>query len=316
MTDTTDTPAARCPDCGAPVTRSRFCGACGALLDDVFRSRDQPPADGTGVAAGPASAGPVFAGPVSAGPASAGPASAGPAAQRPGPDSNIALARAARAAASRPTIVGGKPAPHGGDGTSVERRTLLVGLAALVVGALAGVVGSRRYWLRQALDDDGLPTAPAELGAADELAAQIDADGPVVIPDEGGGGRIAVVRWDPSYVSELGSARERYGPDGEDHPVLDLEIGLMVLSLVSTHLGCRVQHCATSRWFEDPCHGSTWNAWGEWTGGPAPRGLDRYAAHVRDDGILVAELTQTRFGPDRESGVLDQEPEGPSCVEE
>ena len=46
------------------------------------------------------------------------------------------------------------------------------------------------------------------------------------------------------------------------------------------HLGCRVPSCVTSQWFECPCHGSQYNQVGEKKGGPAPRGMDRFATEV------------------------------------
>ena len=39
--------------------------------------------------------------------------------------------------------------------------------------------------------------------------------------------------------------------------------------------------CATSQWFECPCHGSQYNRVGEKKGGPAPRGIDRFAVDGR-----------------------------------
>ena len=48
----------------------------------------------------------------------------------------------------------------------------------------------------------------------------------------------------------------------------------------ASHLGCRVPECVTSQWFECPCHGSQYNRVGEKKGGPAPRGLDRFAMSV------------------------------------
>ena len=48
----------------------------------------------------------------------------------------------------------------------------------------------------------------------------------------------------------------------------------------ASHLGCRVPWCQTSQWFECPCHGSKYNRVGEKRGGPAPRGLDRFALTV------------------------------------
>ena len=42
-----------------------------------------------------------------------------------------------------------------------------------------------------------------------------------------------------------------------------------------------------SQWFECPCHGSKYNRVGEKQGGPAPRGLDRFALEVSGGNIIV-----------------------------
>lgn len=162
------------------------------------------------------------------------------------------------------------------------------------------------------VDEDGLPLSLVEVGDAREIAERLEDGGVVRVPEDGN--RIAVVRWDPTYASDLGSSIERYGPDGEGHPILDDETGLMALSPFSTHMGCAAPFCESSAWFEDPCHGSRWNTWGEWTFGPAPRGLDRYRSQVRDDGVLVVDLARHVAGPTRDAGVLEQNPQGPHCV--
>ena len=54
-------------------------------------------------------------------------------------------------------------------------------------------------------------------------------------------------------------------------------------SACTSAAGCRA--CNTSQWFECPCHGSQYNRVGEKKGGPAPRGLDRFAVSV-DGGRL------------------------------
>jgi cytochrome b6-f complex iron-sulfur subunit len=186
---------------------------------------------------------------------------------------------------------------------------LLSGGAGLGVGfLLAGWWQDRRS---EKVDEHGLPVAELDLGDAEGLAAQA-ADGPVFHP--AGRGRIAVLRWEPDHASPRGDVLERYGPDGEDHPILTDGVGLMVVALASPHCGCLVAWCDTSRWFEGPCHGSRFNRWGEWTGGPAPRGLDRYRSRVDPDGRLVASLTRQIVGMHRESGLLEQSPEGPACV--
>lgn len=193
---------------------------------------------------------------------------------------------------------------------TTPRRTVL----AAIGGALAGgLLASLLQRPQRPVDDDGLPTADLHIGPIDDVVARIQRDGPLLVPDASA--RLAVVAWDPSYESASGSALERYGPEGQDHPILDETTGVMVLSLRSTHHGCRVPFCESSQWFEDPCHGSRWNRWGEWTGGPAPRGLDRRRARVTEDGSLVASLTDHIVGPFRENGVLEQSQQGPACVD-
>ncbi|MDP8977867.1 MAG: Rieske 2Fe-2S domain-containing protein, partial [Actinomycetota bacterium] len=88
---------------------------------------------------------------------------------------------------------------------------------------------------------------------------------------------------------------------------------LMALYWKCVHLGCRVPWCETSQWFECPCHGSRYNRWGEWQGGPAPRGLDRFGLEVRN-GVVVVDTSTVVTGPPRTAAVLQQPPEGPSCL--
>jgi len=79
------------------------------------------------------------------------------------------------------------------------------------------------------------------------------------------------------------------------------------------HLGCRVPWCKTSQWFECPCHGSQYNRVGEKKGGPAPRGLDRFALSV-DGGIVNVDTKQVISGPPIGTNTTGQETEGPHCV--
>lgn len=81
------------------------------------------------------------------------------------------------------------------------------------------------------------------------------------------------------------------------------------------HLGCSVPHCDKSMLFECPCHGSKYRLTGEFYGGPAPRGLDRFPIEVVD-GQVVVDTGSVQTGPPRGTNTWEQfsEPVGPFCV--
>jgi cytochrome b6-f complex iron-sulfur subunit len=114
-----------------------------------------------------------------------------------------------------------------------------------------------------------------------------------------------------SYLVEYDPALD---PDGVYADITDDgNARVMALYQVCVHLGCKVPWCQTSQWFECPCHGSRYNRWAEYRGGPAPRGLDRFAVTI-EDGRVVVDTSQVIEGPSRQAAVLDQPPEGPSCL--
>ena len=92
-----------------------------------------------------------------------------------------------------------------------------------------------------------------------------------------------------------------------------MEAGIVALYQKCPHLGCRVPSCATSQWFECPCHGSQYNLAGEKKGGPAPRGMDRFATSVTG-GVLTVDTGQIFQGPAIGTNTTGQEAEGPHCV--
>ena len=97
-------------------------------------------------------------------------------------------------------------------------------------------------------------------------------------------------------------------------PVLaGMEAGVVALYQKCPHLGCRVPSCATSQWFECPCHGSQYNQVGEKKGGPAPRGMDHFAMEVAG-GVLTVNTGQIIQGPPIGTNTTGQEAEGPHCV--
>lgn len=93
-----------------------------------------------------------------------------------------------------------------------------------------------------------------------------------------------------------------------------MEAGILALYQKCVHLGCRVPSCDTSKWFECACHGSQYNMVGERKGGPAPRGLDRFAMEVSSDGVLTVNTGMVIQGPPLGTNTTGQEAQGPHCI--
>jgi len=91
------------------------------------------------------------------------------------------------------------------------------------------------------------------------------------------------------------------------------EAGVVALYQKCPHLGCRVPWCASSQWFECPCHGSQYNRVGEKRAGPAPRGMDRFVVEVKGDTVTVDTKTVLQ-GPPLGTDSTGQQIEGPHCA--
>jgi cytochrome b6-f complex iron-sulfur subunit len=116
--------------------------------------------------------------------------------------------------------------------------------------------------------------------------------------------------WITEYPADaLGKAEGIYSPA----ELAGMEAGVITLFQTCPHLGCRVPSCESSQWFECPCHGSRYNRVGEKRGGPAPRGMDRFAMTV-SGGVLTADTGTRIQGPPIGTNTTGQEPEGPSCL--
>lgn len=116
--------------------------------------------------------------------------------------------------------------------------------------------------------------------------------------------------WVTAYpAGALEKARAVYS----DAELAGMENGVIALYQKCVHLGCRVPSCATSKWFECGCHGSQYNQAGEKKGGPAPRGLDRFAMAV-SGGSLTVDTGTIIQGPPIGTNTTGQEAEGPHCV--
>jgi cytochrome b6-f complex iron-sulfur subunit len=90
---------------------------------------------------------------------------------------------------------------------------------------------------------------------------------------------------------------------------------LQALYRKCVHLGCSVPHCSTSMLFECPCHGSKYKLTGEYFGGPAPRGLDRFPISV-EGGKVIVDTGNLQIGPPRgtDTWAKFSQPVGPLCV--
>jgi len=117
--------------------------------------------------------------------------------------------------------------------------------------------------------------------------------------------------WVTAYpVDTLSKAEAVY-----DEPVLaGMREGIVALYQKCPHLGCRVPSCESSQWFECPCHGSQYNRVGEKKGGPAPRGIDRFAVEIAANGEVTIDTGNPSLGPAIGTTPTGQEAEGPHCV--
>lgn len=116
--------------------------------------------------------------------------------------------------------------------------------------------------------------------------------------------------WITEYpAAALPKAETVYSPS----ELTGMEVGLVALYQKCPHLGCRVPECKSSQWFECPCHGSQYNQVGEKKGGPAPRGMDRFAVEV-SAGVFTVNTGQIIQGPPIGVNTTGQEAEGPHCI--
>jgi cytochrome b6-f complex iron-sulfur subunit len=143
------------------------------------------------------------------------------------------------------------------------------------------------------------------VGSLDDIKQNIDDnEGFAYYPE----GRMWITRYPEEALEK---ARAVYSPP----ELAGMEEGVIALYQKCPHLGCRVPQCATSQWFECGCHGSQYNRVGEKKGGPAPRGMDRFAMTV-SNGQLTVDTSSAGIiqGPPIGTNTTGQEAEGPHCV--
>jgi len=149
---------------------------------------------------------------------------------------------------------------------------------------------------------------PIKAGTVKELKAEVLQAG-VVMPKAIPAAQAWIVPFEMELLEESQFAEVPFVVAGGE----DDGVGLMALWHRCVHLGCRVPDCIPSQGFECPCHGSKYNAHGEYAAGPAPRNLDRFAVSVNGAGELVIE-TGTVVQTARAKQFTIPYPQGPFCV--
>ena len=101
-----------------------------------------------------------------------------------------------------------------------------------------------------------------------------------------------------AFVMLVDPSRQEFVP-GEDQSGDGTALNVRALYQRCPHLGCKPNPCLKSFWLECACHGSRYDRLGTKVKelGPAPRGMDRFAVIVRDDGTLVLDTSRITLGP-------------------
>jgi len=149
---------------------------------------------------------------------------------------------------------------------------------------------------------------PIKAGSVDALKAEI-IDGATIVPKFVPAAQSWIVPFEMAKLPESSFADTPFVVAGGEED----GVGLMALWQRCVHLGCRVPSCIPSQGFECPCHGSKYNAHGEYNSGPAPRNLDRFAVSVDAVGDLIVD-TGTIVQTARAKVKTIVYPQGPFCV--
>jgi cytochrome b6-f complex iron-sulfur subunit len=212
-----------------------------------------------------------------------------------------------RRAAPTEVVVAGEEAPvvwtpPDADAVGVSRRQFFNRSTVALMGFSLSAFGASVIAFLWPQSTGGFGSK-IRVGPIDDIKTDIAAnDGFLYVPE----GRM----WITEYpAGALEKARQTYTPP----ELAGMEVGLIALFQKCPHLGCRVPECLTSQWFECPCHGSRYNQVGEKRGGPAPRGMDRFAMSVEGDAFVV-DTGVIIQGPPIGTNTTGQEPEGPSCL--
>ena len=167
---------------------------------------------------------------------------------------------------------------------TVERRTVLRGgllgtaIGAVVVGAGTVVAFARRSGSSAA----SAAPAAAQVAASPSGGAASAASSPAGAPAGAAGGPIAAVAEVP-----VGGSKAFTVPGGGPAVLLHPDQGrFTAFHAACTHKGCPVSWTGSA--FQCPCHGATFSAAGEVTGGPAKAPLAAVPVTVADGQVRLA----------------------------
>lgn len=187
------------------------------------------------------------------------------------------------------------------DEAGANRRQFFGKAMAMMFFAYLGTLGLSTLSMMWPVVSGGFG-ADIDLGDADELLAAVR------LPD----GSVSPLFW--------AEARAWIVPVNEDEidgsqfqENATVVGGLTALFMTCPHLGCRVPWCDSSKGFECGCHGSKFNAMGEYQAGPAPRNMDRFVVEIDDGNRLIAKTGSVINSP-RASVKSVKYPKGPSCI--
>ncbi len=103
-----------------------------------------------------------------------------------------------------------------------------------------------------------------------------------------------------AFVALIDTAQQRFIP-GEDDTGDGTPVNVRAMYQRCPHLGCKPNPCLKNFWMECPCHGSRYDRLGIKAagaiGGPAPRGMDRFAVKVDEAGVLTINTGKITLGP-------------------
>jgi cytochrome b6-f complex iron-sulfur subunit len=105
---------------------------------------------------------------------------------------------------------------------------------------------------------------------------------------------VPTVVYEPPAVRRIGAPKNF--PEGvtflstEKVFVVRKESSFRALSAICTHLGCTVDRQDAG--FHCPCHGSEFDAEGNWKSGPAPRALPWRSLSLAADGTLLVDVSK------------------------